>query len=213
MHSTQLVDSKTLSLGVLILAAGASSRMGRPKMLLPWGTTSVLGHLVEQWQKLPTKQIAVVAAANDRAIEAELRHLGFPEQNRILNPNPKRGMFSSIQCAARWNGWHASLTHWLIVLGDQPHLRRETLLALVLFIAERPLSICQPTRNGRPKHPVVLPAVVFKRLQHASAENFKQFLQDQPSPALCTVDDPGLDFDLDEPADYQKALQLAATVP
>ena len=37
--------------GVVILAAGASSRMGKPKLVLPWGKTSVLGHLIEQWKQ------------------------------------------------------------------------------------------------------------------------------------------------------------------
>ena len=37
---------KNQPLGVIILGAGASSRMGRPKLLLPWGDTSVIGHLI-----------------------------------------------------------------------------------------------------------------------------------------------------------------------
>src|SRR5438874_1514761 len=41
-----------IAAGVIILAAGRSRRMGRPKMLLPWGNTTVLGHLVAQWQAL-----------------------------------------------------------------------------------------------------------------------------------------------------------------
>jgi len=49
-------------LGVVILAAGASSRMGQPKMLLPWGKTSIIGHLIEQWQQGRPEQIAVVTA-------------------------------------------------------------------------------------------------------------------------------------------------------
>src|SRR6266571_6187375 len=111
--------------GALILAAGASSRMGQPKLLLPWGKTSVLGHLIAQWQQ--EHQIVVVHAAGDQAIGAALDRLSFPEANRIMNPQPERGMLSSIQCAAAWAGWNRGLTHWAIVLGDQPHLRRETL--------------------------------------------------------------------------------------
>src|SRR5947207_464975 len=61
-----------LRVGVVLLAAGASSRMGQPKLLLPWRATTVLGHLIEQWQKLSAQQIAVVCAAGDQAIEQEL---------------------------------------------------------------------------------------------------------------------------------------------
>src|SRR5438105_331727 len=115
-------QGRKVSLGVIILAAGRSSRMGRPKLLLPWGNTSVLGHLLNCWTQLPATQIAVICAPSDDAIQAELNRLAFPLERRVFNPEPERGMFSSIQCAARWAGWKTTLTHWTIVLGDQPHL-------------------------------------------------------------------------------------------
>src|SRR5262245_54859464 len=97
-------EQHILSFGVIILAAGASSRMGRPKLLLPWGETSVLAHLIGQWQSLQAEQVAVVCTESDRAIQEELDLLGFPTAERIFNPAPERGMFSSIQSAARWAG-------------------------------------------------------------------------------------------------------------
>src|SRR2546425_12612503 len=96
-----VVGHAGLELGVLILAAGASSRMGKPKLLLPWGGTSVLGHLIEQWLALRAVQIAAVWAAGDQVGNAELDRLDFPGANRVVNPTPERGMFSSIQCAPR----------------------------------------------------------------------------------------------------------------
>jgi len=98
-------DSAPFAFAVVILAAGASSRMGRPKMLLPWGETTVLGCLVAQWQQTGARQITVVVAANDSGITNELDRIGFPREQRITNPDPARGMFSSIQAAARWHGW------------------------------------------------------------------------------------------------------------
>src|SRR2546428_14120211 len=90
------------SLAAVLLAAGRSSRMGRPKLLLPWGGTSVLGHLIDQWQVLKAEQIAVVCAADDLLIQAELDRLGFSANDRVLNAAAERGMFSSIRCAAQW---------------------------------------------------------------------------------------------------------------
>src|SRR5262249_5720441 len=130
--------------GVVLLAAGASSRMGRPKLLLPWGKTSILGYLIGQWTALGVRQISVVRAAQDEVISAELDRLGFPARNRISNPDPDRGMFSSIQCAAQWPRWEKGLTHWVIALGDQPHLRIETLRTILDFVAEHSKSICIP---------------------------------------------------------------------
>src|SRR5258706_9157205 len=114
--------SSSFLVAVVLLGAGASSRMGKPKMLLPWAQSTILGHLIELWKQLGAEQIAVVSAPEDAALNAELDRVDLRAEDRIVNPDPGRGMFSSIQCAAEWNGWNANITHWAIVLGDQPHL-------------------------------------------------------------------------------------------
>src|SRR5712691_801668 len=98
-----------LHFGVVVLAAGRSSRMGRPKLLLPWGRNTILGHLIDQWRALGAGQIAIVHAVADEALEREFDRLEFPGSDRIVNPQPERGMFSSIQCAGGWRGWRAGL--------------------------------------------------------------------------------------------------------
>jgi molybdenum cofactor cytidylyltransferase len=202
---------RAFALGVIILAAGRSARMGKPKLLLPWGETSVLGHLIEEWRALHAKQIAVVCAPVDQAIQAELDRLGFEEKNQVINPAPERGMFSSIQCAAQWPGWQAALTHWAIVLGDQPHLQRQTLRQVLDFSAAQPGSVCQPSRHGHGRHPVLLPQAVFRQVAGSTAATLKEFLGVRPRPvALCELNDPGLDLDIDRPEDYRKALELAS---
>jgi molybdenum cofactor cytidylyltransferase len=197
-----------ISLGAVILGAGRSSRMGRPKLLLPWGGTSVLGHLVQQWNELGARQVAVVTAAEDAALESELEGLNFPCANQIRNPAPERGMFSSIQCAAQWPGWNPNLTHWAIVLGDQPHLNLATLRSVVAFAGKQADRAAQPSRNGRPRHPVLLGRAVFRELATTAAPDLRSFLS-QYDVALCECDDPGLDLDIDRPEDYERALALA----
>ncbi|MHB8520510.1 MAG: nucleotidyltransferase family protein [Limisphaerales bacterium] len=200
---------RRVAAGVVILAAGASARMKKPKLLLPWGATSVLGHLLEQWRGLPVDQIAVVCASGDGPLSQELDRLDFPRPERVVNPTPDLGMFSSIRCAARWSGWKTNLTHWIIVLGDQPHLELETLRTLMEFGVAHRQKLCQPSRGGRPRHPVWMPRQAFQQLPNASEENLKQFLQNRsPDLELCALADPGLDFDMDTPADYERALQL-----
>jgi molybdenum cofactor cytidylyltransferase len=200
---------RAFSVGVVILAAGRSARMGNPKLLLPWGTTSVLGHLIEEWRALHAKQIAVACATGDLAIQAEMDRLSFPAQDRIINPNPQRGMFSSIQCAAQWPGWQGALTHWAIVLGDQPHLRPQTLRRVLDFSAAQPGRVCQPARQGHGRHPVVLPKAVFQQVAATTAATLKEFLAGPGRQvALCELDDPGLDLDIDRPEDFEAALKL-----
>ena len=200
--------SPSFSLAVVLLAAGASSRMGKPKMLLPWGQNTILGHLIDVWKKVGAEQIAVVYAERDGALNAELDRLAFPQENRITNPDPARGMFGSIQCAAQWKGWRSGLTHWAIALGDQPHLPSSLLRSLLDFVRKRPQKICQPSRNARPRHPVLLPAAVFRKLATSNDQNLKQFLERMSADVeLIEMDDPSLDLDLDTPTDYEKARQ------
>jgi molybdenum cofactor cytidylyltransferase len=200
---------RTFAVGVVILAAGRSARMGRPKLLLPWGGTSVLGHLIEQWEALGAKQIAVVWAPGDMGVREEMDRIGFAKENRISNPAPERGMFSSIQSAAQWPGWDAALTHRALVLGDQPHLGPETLRQVLAFSAAHPNRVCQPARGGHGRHPVLLPETVFRQLAASTAATLKEFLAVQPQVlALCEMDDPGLDLDIDRPEDYNQALGI-----
>jgi molybdenum cofactor cytidylyltransferase len=182
--------------------------MGRPKLLLPWGKTSILGHLLDQWDQLSPGQVAIVIAGTDEALPRELHRLGS-QANLLPNPDPSRGMFSSIQVAATWPHWNPQLTRWLISLGDQPLVQPRTLQRLIDESTAHPSHICQPARQGRPRHPVLLPASHFRQLATTSEINLKQFLVAREEQRhIFEVDDPGLDFDLDYPADYERARQL-----
>ena len=184
--------------------------MGRAKLLLAWGQTSVLGHLITEWGALRAGQIAVVCAANDRPIQAELDRLGFAAADRIVNSTPEQGMFSSIRCAAQWRGWQKGLTHWAIVLGDQPHLQRQTLQRVLDFSSVHSAKVCQPARQGHGRHPVLLPKTVFQLIADAKATSLREFLATEPRQvALCELDDPGLDLDIDRPEDYEQAMRYA----
>lgn len=166
----------------------------------------MLGHLLDQCERLRARQIAIVYAASAGPVNQEMDRLNFPKANRIVNPEPDRGMFSSIRCAANWSGWNAELTHWLIMLGDQPHLRFETLQALVDFASQHSGKICQPVRDNHRKHPVLLPKRIFVELRNCAEGDLKQFLQTHSNELVgFESDDGGLDLDIDTPADYEQA--------
>ncbi len=192
--------------GVVILAAGSSTRMGQPKPLLRWGSSTAIGRLIEIWRTLEARQIAVVCAPDDGLLALELDRLGVPDTDRIFNPTPERGMFSSVQCAAQWAGWKRELTHWAVALVDQPHLRPLTLSAVLAAGAAAPDRICQPSFADRPKHPILLPKTMFGELATATEENLKDFLQNRAAMInYVRVIDSGLAVDLDRPLDYERA--------
>lgn len=194
------------SLGVVILGAGASSRMGRPKLLLPWEGTTVIGHLISQWRELGAAQVVIVQRDGDSALTAELDRLSLSKEDRIVNPAPERGMFSSIVCAANWPGWRSEISRWAVTLGDQPQVRTGTLRRLLSFSALNLDAICQPAFDGKTAHPVILPQPVFESLKTAKAETLKEFLKLVPCRSVKhVINDPGLALDLDTPEDYIKS--------
>lgn len=207
MKARQLILNP-LRAGVIILGAGASSRMGRPKLLLPWEDTTVIGHLIRQWQSLDAEQITIVCRPNDEMLHAELDRINLPKPNRIENPHPERGMFSSILCAANWQGWNGELAAWAIVLGDQPHLRTDTLRELFAFHRSHSDAICQPVYDGHGRHPVLLPRRAFDELKCTRESTLKLFLKQTSCPLVKrSIDDSGLALDLDWPEDYEKMVR------
>jgi len=192
------------NLGVVILGAGASSRMGRPKLLLPWRDTTVIGAILRQWRELGAAQITVVHRPNDASLAAEMDRLGLPAHARIENPQPERGMFSSIVCAANWPGWRTEISSWAVTLGDQPHLDSDTLRQLLAFHSAHAGAICQPEFGGHTRHPVILPRVAFALLKGPRAATLKDFLKQIAVPRVqCAMTDAGLALDMDTPEDYK----------
>jgi molybdenum cofactor cytidylyltransferase len=108
-------------------------------------------------------------------------------------------------CAANWSGWQPDINTWAIVLGDQPHLKPETLRALLAFYRENPGTICQPASDGHRRHPVLLPRRAFDELKNSPADTLQNFLKLSSCPrVLFSVNDSSLALDLDTPEDYHK---------
>lgn len=198
--------------GIVILAAGSSRRMGRPKLLLPWGETTIIGWQISTWRDLQAAQIAVVHRPDDSKLLLELERVRMSSDERICNPCLDDEMFASVRCAANWSRWNPNLTHFVISLGDQPHIKRETLSELLRFSAAHPEEIGQPLYDGRARHPIVLPRRMFLRLADTGVSTLKEFLSKQ-SVITIPVNDPGLGLDIDEPADYERALRLVRQIP
>jgi molybdenum cofactor cytidylyltransferase len=187
----------------VILAAGASTRMGRCKLLLPWGEKTILIHLLDQWRRVGAAQIAPVIDPSNQFLRKALAHTGFSPSDWIENPSPKMGMFRSLHKASRWTGWLSTLTHWIISLGDQPHIQISTLRLLLDAARKNPTRICQPALHGRGAHPIVLPATNFRELAQNNAANLRAYIRThEPIRLRVAVEDLGVSEDLNTPEDY-----------
>jgi molybdenum cofactor cytidylyltransferase len=200
-----VLNEAPVAFGVVILAAGASTRMGRCKLLLPWGEKTILTHLLDQWRSTGAAQIAPVIDPSNELLRKALADAGFSPSDWIENPAPQLGMFSSLQEASRWTGWLSTLTHWIICLGDQPHIQISTLRLLLDAARKNPTRICQPALHGRAAHPIVLPASNFWALAQNDFGNLRTYIRTREAIRLrVPVEDPGVFGDLGTPEDYAR---------
>ena len=116
-------------------------------------------------------------------------------------------MFSSLQCAANWPGWETDLTHWAIVLGDQPHIGEDTLRRVLEASTSALDKVCQPRQAGHRRHPVIMPKSVFRGMGHSQLGNLKEYLNTQ-NEIFCELDDPALALDIDRVEDYERAKKM-----
>lgn len=108
-----------MTVAALVLAAGGSSRMGRPKQLEKWGDTTLLGHVVERARSLPVDEIWVVLghAADEIVATVDLTDCGVVE-----NPEWEEGIASSIRVGLDALLQKSRVEAVLILIGDQPNL-------------------------------------------------------------------------------------------
>ena len=186
----------------MVLAAGGSRRLGRPKQLLRRERETLLHRAVRLARETTPIRLLVILGACREEIGATLQGLDYES---LLNPDWNQGLSSSLHCAAHaLAGVEAPI---LLLVCDQPALELAHLQTL-LTSAARSASGCAATAHGAT---VGIPAVVTSAmLQQATTLNDDRGLR-APLNALDrdrvgVLDAPELALDLDTPADVQLAI-------
>ncbi len=135
----------------IILAAGNSSRMGRPKfaLLMPNGAT-FLENIIDQYSDFGCREIVVVL--NHEGIDLiKERPLNNPSQIKIvLNPHPKFGRFYSIKTGIE----QVESGYTFIQNIDNPYAKKEILEHL--YNSKKEADVVKPVYNGKGGHPVLI---------------------------------------------------------
>lgn len=192
--------------GAIILAGGASSRMGGPKPLLEWEGVSFAARLAKLYGEFCAPVVLVLGYHHERIRQ----QAGIPRSVAVtVNPAPERGMLSSLQCGLR--ALPAGLDGFLFTPCDYPAVRRETVAALIAAFQG---GVCIPRHDGRNGHPVLcaqpLRAELLALAADASAKDVIRAHRHET--VWVDVDDPGTVTDVDTPADYQNLLALAPAI-
>lgn len=191
----------------MILAAGASSRMGSPKGLLPWGNSTVLQHIIGQSREAGLDGIVLVSGAHHEQLLPAARQEAIPVCH---HPDWKRGMGSSLARGIEWvecNYPEASAL--LVLLSDQPFVTWKYLREMARAHAAAPGLMTASRYGGAPGVPALFPKIFWEELKALPPrQGARNFLLNHPD--RCRALETGFPLiDIDTPETYQTALALA----
>ena len=197
--------------GAVVLAAGASTRMGRPKQLLRLGDRTLIRRTVDTVLDSAAWPVAVVLGAHAAAVRAEIARLPVLA---VENREWEEGLSSSIRAGVRvLDSFSLSLDAAVLVPADQPHLSAGSLRRLAEAHLREGRSIVAAHYAGHPGPPALFARRHFAELLALSGPEGARPLFARHAGDLATVPCPELATDLDTPADYEAFLALASTTP
>jgi molybdenum cofactor cytidylyltransferase len=189
----------------LVLAAGGSKRLGAPKQLLPFGNSTLLGHVLDTARACEFDQLICVIGG--RAGEVRER-VDLTGAEIVENRQFGEGCSSSI--AAALQVVHPSAEVLILLLGDQPGVTTQTVNALIAGRKDAPLAACV-YEDGR-GHPLAFSRSTFKDLEALHGDKGVWKLLDRHADQVVDVPVPGpVPRDVDTDDDFRALLAEQAT--
>ena len=186
---------KRSDIALLILAAGESSRMGRAKQLLPWGETTLLGHVLEQVHELELSRKYLLLGARSQRILEEVDVTGFIP---LLNPDWELGMGSGIAYAVRTIMTDLpEVKGVMIVLADQPEVNAEMLRGMLRMHEDSGKDLLACAYKERAGVPAIISGDFVEALKDLEGDQGARalFSEHREALALYPTDRPMSDID------------------
>jgi molybdenum cofactor cytidylyltransferase len=184
----------------LVLGAGGSARLGRPKQLLPYGEGTLLGHALAMARACPFDQIVVALGGAADDVRAGIDLTGA---DVVVNDAYGSGCSSSI--AAALTALDPRCDVLVLLLGDQPGVTPAAVTALIAGRAGAPVAICRYD-DGR-GHPIAFAKRTFPELAGLHGDKGVWRLLDRHGDDVSEVPIPGtIPPDVDTPEDYEAIL-------
>lgn len=194
-----------MRLGAVVPAAGLSRRMGREKILLRFGESSVLERVLGALAAAGVEQRVAVLRPDLSEAREQARRAGA---RVVINPHPEEEMLLSIRMGIA--ELSPEVEAFFIWPADHPAVSLETLGALAREAASA--RVCLPTHRGRRGHPALVGSLLTPEIAAIPAGRGLPHLWRARPESLreVAVEDPGVLLGIDTPEDYENAVRALA---
>jgi molybdenum cofactor cytidylyltransferase len=188
---------------LIVLASGFSRRMGQPKLLLPWGSESLLRTVLKTAASIKGFEIGFKVVLNPQVPRLAEELEGIDAAEPVWNPEAEHGLSSSIRAGI------CSLPHdaqaAMFILADQPHLCASFMTGLLEKYRSNQKMIIQARYQGIPGHPVLFDRCWFPQLMALTGDRGAKMLLKANVGHIHYVDfhQPPMQ-DIDTPEDYRR---------
>ncbi len=184
----------------IILAAGASTRMKRQKLLLPFNGKTIIETVVENVANVVGSNIMVVLGSHAEEIKSLMEN---QKVQFCINENYLNGMLSSAICGFRALPNEAKAA--LVFLGDQPQIPQLATNLVIDAWMKSKKGIVMPTFNGRRGHPVLIETRYKSEIEKLDPERGLKTLSEKYKYDVFEVECeiPEILRDIDTPEEYQ----------
>jgi molybdenum cofactor cytidylyltransferase len=195
----------------IILAAGESKRMGKPKLLLPFGEGTMIETVVNNVVQSKVDEVLVVLGSGAEKL-AEKISSSFLEKilskkrhmKTTVNPNYRQGMLSSIQWG--FESLPEDTRAALVVLGDQPLIPGSVIDKMIDAYERTKNGIILPVYDRKRGHPILIDVKYRDELRQISPDTGLRALVHNHADDILEVevDAPGILKDIDTVEDYNQ---------
>src|SRR5712671_1756370 len=190
-------------IAAVVLSAGESSRMGRPKALLPIEGETFIGGIVGSLKRTQVGKILVVLGHNADPLAAAI---GALPVEILINPNYQLGQLSSLQVAVRTLLPDSDCEAMLVHLVDHPYIDASLVDRMIRQFYESKKDIVVPRCRGKRGHPVLFSRRLFGELLDAPMDQGAKAVVNAHGDATLEIetDEEGITVDIDTPELYRQ---------
>jgi molybdenum cofactor cytidylyltransferase len=187
----------------VVLSAGESSRMGRPKALLPIGGQNFIERIVSALKQSQAGRIVVVLGHGADVMRRHIEHLPV---DIVINSEYKNGQLSSLQSAIRHIEKENRCDGILVHLVDHPYIDNRLVDLMIGRFYETKKLIVVPRHQGKRGHPVIFSRDLFDELLGAPVDQGAKAVVNAHRAETLEIEteDQGIALDIDTPDLYRQ---------